>query len=166
MFVVGLEENVFPSGAYTKTDVEIEEERRVMYVAMTRARQKLYLTYTADRFRFGRHEQNPESRFLTEIKQELGMAGPKKTLGNVHRAPQYQTQTKPQQEEKYTVQYTQASARPRPVNTGVGVGVVVEHPKFGKGRVIIVNGDNATIAFEGVGVKTLSLKIAPLKVIK
>ena len=166
VFIVGLEENVFPSGVYSKSDVEIEEERRVMYVAMTRAREKLYLTYAADRFRFGRHEQNPESRFITEIRKELGLLPVKRsnnTYGGVHRAPTQQAQIDPTKEEKYTVQYTAPSARPKPVNTGIAVGVMVEHPKFGKGRVIILNGDNATIAFEGVGVKNLSLKIAPLK---
>ena len=169
VFVVGLEENVFPSGAISKTDVEIEEERRVMYVAMTRARQKLYLTYAADRFRFGRHEQNRESRFITEIRAELGLLPPKppkRIFSGVGQQTSTGQSYDPNQGEKYTVQYTQPTARPRPVSTGISVGMLVEHPKFGRGRVIIVNGDNATIAFEGVGVKTLSLKIAPLKVIK
>jgi len=73
VFVVGLEENLFPSSRVTESDseLEIEEERRLAYVGMTRARKKLWLTYTRMRRVWGQEQFNPPSRFLKEIPQEL-----------------------------------------------------------------------------------------------
>lgn len=169
VFVVGLEENIFPSGAISKTDVEIEEERRVMYVAMTRARTKLFLTCSATRFRFGHYEQNAESRFLTEIKTKLGIAAPKPAAKTVYAGPaQWGGSQNYGQEaaytQRYTAQYTTGNVRKQALE--VKVGDKVQHAKFGKGMIIGVEGDNATIAFDSVGIKKFNLKIAPLTIIK
>ncbi len=67
VIVTGLEENLFPSGGYYATESEIEEERRLFYVAMTRAKKVLLLSYALARMKHGRTESNPPSRFLTEI---------------------------------------------------------------------------------------------------
>ncbi len=67
VFVGGMEETLFPSGMSINTREELEEERRLFYVAVTRAKQKLYLTYANARYRFGKLEQNESSRFLEEI---------------------------------------------------------------------------------------------------
>lgn len=172
VFVVGLEENIFPSGAYSKTDVEIEEERRVMYVAMTRAQKKLYMTYCDSRFRFGHYEYNRESRFLTEIKEAMGWEKPRP------KQKQWNTQGQREWGARATAASTQSGTLDGNLNQvyrggttpaatarqqgAFRVGDRVAHPKFGKGMIIGVDGDTATIAFESVGVKKLSLKIAPL----
>lgn len=168
VFIIGLEENIFPSGVMYKTNDEIEEERRVMYVAITRAKKKLYMTNTWERFRFGRREAYPESRFLGEIKSKL--LGDVKKIPNANNAKiQSKTNTylnnqnnvKP---EKYQVQYSTNEPKKNPP-ANIKVGCKVMHKKFGVGMVIQIKGDIATIAFDGVGIKQLSLAIAPLTVI-
>ena len=67
VFVAGMEENLFPSGGWTITPKDLEEERRLFYVAITRAKKAVVLTYADTRMRNGRHESNPPSRFLREI---------------------------------------------------------------------------------------------------
>jgi len=172
VFVVGLEENIFPSGAYNKTDVEIEEERRVMYVAMTRAQKRLYMTYCDSRFRFGHYEYNKESRFLTEIKEAMGWEKPKPVRSGwtptrkEWGAPATTAGTQKgtldgNQNQVYKGNIAAPTVTPRPLAT-YKVGDKVRHPKFGKGMVIGVEGDIGTIAFDGVGIKKLSFKIAPL----
>jgi DNA helicase-2/ATP-dependent DNA helicase PcrA len=67
VYVVGMEENIFPSGGFLSSDSEIEEERRLFYVAMTRAKKVLQLSFTQTRMRHGKHESNSPSRFIKEI---------------------------------------------------------------------------------------------------
>ena len=159
VFVVGLEDNIFPSGVYTKTEAEIEEERRVMYVAMTRAQKKLYLTYAQSRYRFGRYEANPVSRFVTEIQEGMGWAAPRAKPQRTYTNTATHTTQPTLANERYTPQYQSASTHATLV---LRVGDKVTHPKFGKGMVIACKDDNATVAFEAVGVKILNIKIAPL----
>ncbi|MBQ7653262.1 MAG: UvrD-helicase domain-containing protein [Clostridia bacterium] len=180
VFVVGLEENVFPANIYTKSDFEIEEERRVMYVAMTRAQRKLYLTNCWDRVRFGKHESNRESRFLTEIKNALIPDYEKRRQAAATAAKNYglggfgatyrpnQTYFQPKQEEtpKYTPQYTGNASEPKKEDLKLRIGQKVFHKKFGKGTVVQVEGSNVKVAFEnGVGIKTLNVNFAPLEVL-
>lgn len=169
VFIIGLEENIFPAGALYKSPDEIEEERRVMYVAITRAKKKLYMTCTWERFRYGRHEAYPESRFLHEIKAKL--------LGDTQKVqthtpqkvqkPNYSyagNQSSNTQPEKYQAQYVSDNSAKKPLSN-VKVGCKVKHKKFGIGTIIQIKGDIATIAFEGVGIKQLSLAIAPLEIV-
>lgn len=67
VFIVGLEEGLFPSGRCTNEEAELEEERRLMYVGMTRAMRKLFLTFAASRYSYGSRNYNMPSRFLTEL---------------------------------------------------------------------------------------------------
>ena len=67
VFVTGLEENLFPSGGWMLTPQDLEEERRLCYVAITRAKQALTLSFARTRMRNGKHESNAPSRFLREI---------------------------------------------------------------------------------------------------
>lgn len=169
VFIIGLEENIFPSGVYNKSEAEIEEERRVMYVAITRARKKLYMTSVWERFRFGKREQNKESRFLGEIKTKLlgsnAIPQPKPTRAIPRTTPSQSTYNRDNQQNtynapKYQVQYT-ATEKKEPVK--IRMGQKVKHRKFGVGTVINVKGTVAQIAFEGVGIKNLDITIAPLE---
>ena len=70
VFVVGMEENVFPSGGWMASESEIEEERRLFYVAMTRAKKAVAFSFTQTRMRNGKHESNSPSRFIYEVDQQ------------------------------------------------------------------------------------------------
>lgn len=70
VYVVGMEENIFPSGGFLSSENEIEEERRLFYVAMTRAKKNLQLSFAQTRMRHGKHESNSPSRFIKEIDKE------------------------------------------------------------------------------------------------
>lgn len=162
VFIIGLEENVFPAGVLYKSESEIEEERRVMYVAITRARKKLYMTSVWERFRFGKKEQNRESRFLTEIKTKLMGTLPQPTKKTTTSTPRVNSVQQPQ-EPKYQVQYT--TNKPKTSIPTLRMGQKVKHKKFGEGVVIQTKGTVASIAFDGVGIKNLDITIAPITVI-
>ena len=176
VFVCGLEETVFPSQSLTKSSHEIEEERRVMYVAMTRARKRLYLTSARERFMYGGVKQNPRSRFVTEVEEKIypervrGTATQPRAVGGGYRPEQRQ---QPQRAIGdvgafvRSVNGTAASVRGgAPSQSDFKLGEKVSHPRYGIGRIIQINGDNANIAFDGLGIKQFNLKIAPLKKVK
>ena len=133
VYVIGLEENLFPSYQSASSDSEIEEERRLAYVALTRAKERLYLTCAAQRMLFGRTSRNQPSRFLREIPEEL--------LDRKDDAAR--TFTPPARPEcpkhVYTPEIGRNVGTAVPAQkTGVtyGVGDLVTHKVFGRGRVI------------------------------
>ena len=75
VYIAGLEENLFPSGGSMASEHDIEEERRLFYVAVTRAEKAVDLTFASTRMRNGKHESNPPSRFIREIAVSAGWAG-------------------------------------------------------------------------------------------
>lgn len=162
VFIIGLEENVFPCNVIYKSEAEIEEERRVMYVAMTRAKKVLYMTYCQTRYRFGKEEYNGVSRFIEEIKRGVGYKKPEPTKQTVTTRPVQREQAPINPSKDYVVQYGQKEERKA---VKVRIAQKVMHKKFGKGTVIAINGDNATIAFESVGIKVMNLKVAPIEVL-
>ncbi|MCL6472407.1 MAG: DNA helicase PcrA [Firmicutes bacterium] len=137
VFIVGLEEGIFPHiRAMTETD-ELEEERRLFYVGITRAMQKLYLCYAWSRNLWGGVNYNSPSRFLHEIPPELI---------------------------KNADQKVDVKAKP-PSQVGIfSIGDNVHHKKFGEGRITGVKGeDQVTVFFVTEGEKTLLLSYAPLE---
>ena len=70
VYIVGLEENLFPSAMNLNSRTELEEERRLFYVALTRAEKKIYLSYVLSRYRWGKPVDSEKSRFIDEIKEE------------------------------------------------------------------------------------------------
>ncbi|MBX4197683.1 hypothetical protein KW801_04005, partial [Candidatus Saccharibacteria bacterium] len=118
------------------------EERRLMYVGMTRARQELYLTYATERNLYGGRQHNPPSRFISD----LG------TTAN-DLSSDYGLFTPPSH---------QATEEPRYV-PDLGEGDGVRHQLFGVGTVVELEGDNATIYFKGKGTKKLNIAFAPLE---
>ena len=150
VFIVGLEDGIFPSLRSDTTTADVEEERRIMYVAITRARERLWLTNAGRRFRFGKTESYPVSRFVKE--SGLIAARRKEVMPVV----------------THTV--NKALRREMPVsplksnNVSAFVdNMIVTHPKFGKGRIVEITGENAKIDFENIGVKILNLRLAPLQ---
>ncbi len=156
VFIVGLEEGIFPSLRSDTTSADVEEERRIMYVAITRAKERLWLTNAGRRFRFGKTESNPVSRFVKE--SGLIAAARKSEERTVHHTVQKALRR----------EIPPAFGRPAVTATkDISVfkqGATVNHPKFGKGVIQEVTGENARIAFEKMGVKVLNLRLAPLTI--
>ncbi|MEI6405280.1 MAG: 3'-5' exonuclease, partial [Actinomycetes bacterium] len=150
VFVTGMEDGVFPHSRSLGSATELEEERRLAYVGMTRAMQCLYLTRASARSTWGQANYNPESRFLAEIPEELvDRQGEENTpLGLT------------------TSQFDRPAKRSEPVLL-LNVGDRVLHDKFGMGTVVSVSGsdDNAkaTIDFKSSGQKQLLLRYAPVE---
>ncbi len=168
VFIAGCEEGILPSSMANKgEDPEgaLEEERRLMYVAATRAKDRLYITYTSQRFRYDRVVNSIPSRFVTEAKGDL----PEERREQRPRAQQFGQ--KPVYKSTYQTQVDrsyQASTTP-PKKSAADVaafksGVAVSHPKYGDGTVIVVDQDTVTVLFKGAGLKKFVLSTAPLTV--
>ncbi|MBW2286611.1 MAG: UvrD-helicase domain-containing protein [Deltaproteobacteria bacterium] len=156
VFVVGMEEGVFPHSASMRDESGIEEERRLCYVAMTRAMEKLTLTCAAERFRFGSRTYGVPSRFLKEIPSHLvASARPRRASA----APARGTT-----DSNLDYSYGQAEAGESPE---LAPGLAVRHPIFGRGSILAVlgagPGQKLRIRFERAGVKTLVVRFANLE---
>jgi DNA helicase-2/ATP-dependent DNA helicase PcrA len=146
VFIIGLEEGIFPHSRSVMDDNEMEEERRLMYVGITRAKEKVYLLYTRERHIFGSLQINSPSRFMRDIPEHLMedfLGGDTDTVFPTT-SPVSKTITNP-----VVTQYVD--------------GERVEHPVFGAGLIIASQGDILTIAFSKAGLKKLSASIAPLQ---
>ena len=179
VFVVGMEEDLFPSQMMMQSREDLEEERRLFYVATTRAMDKLYLTYALTRYRFGRLLNCEPSRFLEEIdpmcirvnkRFTASPAGalrtesvePKGGFIGIKKSPAIRPAT--------TAKVHTPSPDFKPSNTNnLAEGMKVEHPKFGFGTVtkIETEGINkkATIIFDNFGEKVLLLSFAKLRIL-
>jgi DNA helicase II / ATP-dependent DNA helicase PcrA len=149
VFMVGMEETIFPHSRALYDQFEMEEERRLCYVGMTRAREELYMIYATSRMLYGGAQHNPPSRFLSEIDAQFQ---PADDYGTVQFTP------------------TGISTDPQPVDDGepryvpeLFEGDTVRHEVFGVGTVVEMDGDNATIYFKGKGAKKLNIAFAPIK---
>ena len=154
VFVVGLEEGLFPSRMSMEDEKDVEEERRLFYVALTRARDRLFLTSADSRMIYGQTIYSKNSRFLEEIKDFVEI----------------------EDETVRSRAKTEGKPIPRPTNfTGkIGLGAKKEkagsfnigdkviHKMWGEGTVVTLVGDDITIAFPSKGLKKLKASIAPL----
>ena len=153
VFIAGLEEGIFPHNRSLFDPQQLEEERRLMYVAMTRAMHSLYLLHARSRTLYGDSRSNAPSQFLADIDGNLVEAN----FGG-HGTPN-----------RLIAKDIIDKPIPVELNEGVdvefGVGDRVHHNVFGNGIVVDITGGVATIAFEDskVGVKKLALSVAPLR---
>lgn len=166
VFMVGMEESIFPHSRALYDAFEMEEERRLCYVGMTRAREELYLTYATSRMLYGGAQHNPPSRFLSEIDTEFQPAD--STLGfgrggSPWGTPDARTEGSTLGEGwADRTPHAEQSDEPRYV-PDLNEGDAVQHPTFGVGTVVELDGDNATVFFKGKGAKKLNIAFAPLK---
>ena len=193
VFIVGMEEDLFPSALSQNTRTEMEEERRLFYVALTRAERQAYLTYTENRYRWGKLMDAEPSRFIEEIEDRyLEYLTPKdsyryRPLVNIDAfAPVDKSKLRQQKptnspppaykkpnEEQLKKLRLQKPEQAKAVATGdipeVAVGNTLLHERFGKGEVIDVEGSGADrkakVRFENGGEKTLILRFAKFKVL-
>jgi DNA helicase II / ATP-dependent DNA helicase PcrA len=163
VFMVGMEESIFPHSRALYDAFEMEEERRLCYVGMTRAREELYMIYAVSRMLYGGAQHNPPSRFLSEIDAEfqpsesiwglpaggaLGGTRAVREAVSEHGVP--------------GVTGPALSDEPRYVPE-LNEGDTIKHQVFGVGTVVELDGDNATIYFKGKGAKKLNIAFAPIE---
>ena len=193
VYIVGLEEDLFPSAMSMSTRSELEEERRLFYVALTRAEKQAYLTYTLNRYRWGKLIDAEPSRFLEEIDAQF--------VENLTPVPAYQFKpfvntdifgdtpatgrqsakpgsTRPKNAPRPAVARNlkplrtsgkQGPSQPVVIDPNLVEGAVVNHTRFGRGKVLKIEGAGsdrkAEIQFEQGSVKKLLLRFAKLEVI-
>ena len=168
VFIVGLEENIFPSPMCTESMRGIEEERRLLYVAITRAEKHCYMTCAQNRFRYGRMEFDTPSRFIRDIDSRyIHIDGDNTKLESTPRRDIRQHIPQPTPRVSHVAPSPVSRPIPSPapdINAPLKAGDRVEHTRFGLGTVIKVEGtgDNckATVEFVNAGMKQLLLKFA------
>lgn len=153
VFMIGMEETVFPHSRALYEQNEMEEERRLCYVAMTRAREELYLSYATSRMLYGGMQHNPPSRFLSEF--DASFQTDSVSLGG-------QAWQNTYEQESYDDLPTTVIDEPHYV-PDLNEGDTVKHDVFGQGTVMEVDGDNVVIYFKGKGAKKLNVSFAPLQ---
>jgi DNA helicase-2/ATP-dependent DNA helicase PcrA len=193
VFVVGLEEGLFPSDMVSGNPREMEEERRLFYVAITRAKTHCYLSYAQCRFRYGQMEFSSPSRFLKDIDpkyldKQQSMFSSRRSIdddvqlpwarrGSLFGNTERQDTPRPFRPTIPSVKPVPAArpvspARPMPSvqsSSNISVGKHILHNRFGRGKVLRIEGTGdstkATVQFENVGTKQLLLKFAKFEVL-
>ena len=176
VFIVGVEEGLFPISRAFNSPSDMEEERRLMYVALTRAEERLYLTSTTSRFRFGKRDYSIQSRFIEELGFSQKLASPVKDFG--FKSSLYYDDDAPKgnfyadkgssslNNFKNNV-FAPQKAEVAQKDTGIyKVGQIVEHKRFGRGQIVAISGGDADIKFDTFGLKTLILSLAPLEILE
>ncbi len=212
VFIVGMEENIMPVSRAAYDDKELEEERRLMYVAITRARERLYFTRSRSRYLYGERSLTLQSRFMNELSSVLDIEpqrpardyavrsayggrqgygsytgyGARRSFSRARNADAeeygYHSDLPPEPAPSPAPAFSAASAFKRTQAAGRAAkpqggkdyaafraGVKVRHPKFGDGLIVSTRGEGsaliANVSFPGLGIKSLSVQIAPLTVI-
>lgn len=152
VFMVGVEEGMFPSQMSVEEAGRLEEERRLCYVGMTRAMQKLYITYAEMRRLYGQDKYHKPSRFIREL--------PEACLDEVRMKAQVNRPTS-------SGRFSQTAVKENFNETGFSLGARVKHPKFGEGTIINFEGSGpqsrVQVAFNGEGIKWLVTAYARLE---
>jgi DNA helicase-2/ATP-dependent DNA helicase PcrA len=149
VYMVGMEETIFPHSRSLYNQSDMEEERRLCYVAMTRAKKELYLSYATSRLLYGGQQHNPPSRFLSDINA-------KTETGSMSNAQLWQFSI----EQKYS--HGLESNETQYV-LELYEGDMIRHKIFGEGRVVEVEGDNVVIYFKDRGSKKININFAPIE---
>ena len=200
VYVVGMEEDLFPSAMSIQSRNDLEEERRLFYVALTRAEKQAYLTYAENRYRWGKLSDAEPSRFIEEIderylqyltpsisnpnyrykplidrdifgevdKSKLRLQKPISGIPPHKNAPTGEEQQKLRKLKPVNALYNSNSKNKNTYN-GLDIGTVVYHERFGRGKVISLEGTGndkkAQINFETGGLKNILLRFAKLTII-
>ncbi len=191
VFIVGVEENLFPSAPMgaTPTIESFEEERRLFYVALTRAEENAYLSFAKQRYRWGKLDFCNPSRFIAEIDPQFLNMPEENSFGfdeEPQRARPVQTFNKPSFQAKRPLVENQQAINQKLVQLretkkqnqnfdgddprDIQSGMQVEHQRFGQGKVLQVEGTfpnlKATVFFQNAGQKQLLLKFAKLRIVR
>ena len=180
VYIVGLEENLFPSAMNLNSRNDLEEERRLFYVALTRAEREAYLTYALSRYRWGKLTDSEPSRFIEEINDEYldilttqnENQYQRRSFKNKQNEPSFNKLRFKKVIEKPKGNFTRikkSSQKSNLFDNKLIIGNVVEHIRFGRGEVVKIEGKGsdlkAEINFKNGGLKKLLLRFAKLKII-
>jgi len=165
VFMAGMEESVFPHSRAMYDQSEMEEERRLCYVGMTRAKEELYMLHATTRMLYGGTQHNPPARFLSEISGE----SVQETSGGF--SPNVREHNSSQQRFQSSQNNSGwAHALDKPLNShepryesDYEIGDNIEHSLFGAGTIVDKDGDNLAIHFKNKGTKKLNASFAPIK---
>jgi DNA helicase II / ATP-dependent DNA helicase PcrA len=177
VYIVGMEEDLFPSQMMLSSRADLEEERRLFYVALTRAMEKLTLSYAITRYRFGRLKSCEPSRFLGDIHPQfirVTRSAFPKIDSNINYSS-YDgisghnfTRNLQKQPERSVSKHIPSPDFTASDTSSLSTGMKVEHPKFGYGVVVEMDEEGANrkakVKFDNFGVKTLLLTFAKLKI--
>ena len=185
VFVAGLDDGVLPVSRSRDNDEDMEEERRLMYVAVTRAKERLYLTRATERFMYGKRERTSPSLFFKEAKMVIDPEAVRREEERRNKYFQRRTYgddgggdifSSNENTGGYSSNYAKRflkDTKPKAVSNASAskyrTGLKVKHPRFGEGTVIMVRGEGDNIivdvAFPGVGIKSLAAKFAPMEIL-
>ena len=177
VYIVGVEENLFPSQLSLNTRSELEEERRLFYVALTRAKTKATLSYAVSRYKWGNFVSCEPSRFIEELDEQyldLSLTGAVKknnlSLNNTWSNSNQKTLSKISAKRNLKKISSIETSNVNPtISNELKIGVEVKHDRFGKGKVIDLSGESpnikATVFFPSSGQKQLLLKFAKLQIL-
>lgn len=185
IYVVGMEENLFPSQMALESRSGLEEERRLFYVALTRAEKRAMLSYALSRYKWGNLQRCEPSRFIDDIDEKYVKLPPKQQSSFAHSetrsafGTKYRPRTSPEAaqpksfEPRKNLKKVQSNMASAPGDNALGlalaVGDEVEHDRFGKGKVLQLEGKSpdtkATVFFPTVGQKQLLLRFARLRLL-
>lgn len=184
VFVIGLEENIFPISRAMTKNADMEEERRLLYVALTRAEEKLFMSYCSQRYLYNSSQYQLQSRFIrelgllnvTEAKRTVpfgGVGGYKKSSFNSWN-PSHSASASTDgggkffDHNQFIQQQSQEEYKPKKDISIYAIGQRVSHPKFGEGEIVDISSDGLVgdIVFEDFGKKSLMLELAPLEILE
>lgn len=161
VFIVGMEEKLFPHANSLEDDAELEEERRACYVALTRAEKKLYITSAAERTSFGKRKEQEISRFVLEIPRDC-------IEGNLPAPAKKKVSSTPKSTYRPPTAYRSVQSKPAEKKSEPSVtwrlGDRLNHKKWGLGTIMEVKGSIITVSFANpeIGIKKLMATIAPI----
>jgi len=174
VFLAGMEEGIFPINRAILDETQLEEERRLCYVGITRAKENLFMTYAHERTIYGRRNYGVASRFINEIPKDLT-----ESLNVAARNDKRQAQSSRNKLDESIKQnfaldaasfgvYSSKNVSAEDTRSGIdnsdiGLGSKIVHPRFGGGTVVAKDGSNVTIAFENKGVKIINLDYIKLE---
>tara|TARA_B100000900_G_scaffold119078_1_gene100366 strand:+ start:2667 stop:4874 length:2208 start_codon:yes stop_codon:yes gene_type:complete len=176
VYIVGLEENLFPSAMNLNSRSELEEERRLFYVALTRAEKKINLSYVLSRYRWGKPVDSEKSRFIDEIKDEFleNSIIQNSISRNFSKNKEFNKvgvrYKKPEKKlPSNFVKIKSSNEKSNLFDSKLVIGNIVIHERFGKGKVVSIEGAGgdrkAEIKFEKNGTKKLLLRFSKLRII-
>ncbi len=190
VFIVGMEENLFPSMLALNSRVELEEERRLFYVALTRGEKRVFLSYSESRYKWGNLQYSEPSRFLSELEPKfiddqtadliMSEETSKTTAKKVNKSttkgktPLPKTKATPKTTKSTPENLTPINRESRGVSdnqaNSIKVGMEVFHDRFGRGKVETIEGEGknkkATVKFKNNTSKVLLLQFAKLRILK
>lgn len=161
VFITGMEEGIFPSSRSLMSDVQLEEERRLCYVGMTRAKEKLYLSYAYSRMYFGKYSNQTVSRFIQDLPLDI-IEGNKNDLAKPKAASSasgYSLLDKYKRKKELTADIPMSNSNVEEYTMGENVS----HPVFGKGKIVAKDASMYTIVFSGSGIKKIDKNFKKLK---